>query len=316
MKTMQVYQSIDQIPYEKCSYVTIGTFDGIHLGHQKIIEELVQKSRQRKGRSVLVTFHPHPQSIVHKKTHPIDLLTPLDEKLEKLEELGLDVVLVIPFTDKLVNMEPEIFIDEILVQSVGVSEFILGYNHVFGRGQRGDAKLISELGKRYHFTVEVVGPVNIGGDIISSTKIRQMLHRGDIIKANQCLGRNYRLIGIVKKGNHIGQKLGFPTANIEVVGDQKLIPKNGVYAVLVLIEGTPFSGMANIGFRPTVDGKHQEIEVHIHQYSGNLYHQRIEIVFVQRIRDERRFESTEALISQIKQDRISSIKILSKNTRR
>ncbi len=294
----------------------MGTFDGIHLGHQKIIEELVRKSREKKGRSVLVTFHPHPQSIIHRKTHSVGLLTPLDEKLAILKKLNLNVVLIIPFTDELVNMEPETFIDNMLVQSIGVCEFVLGYNHVFGHGQRGNVKLISELGKRLHFTVEVVGPVSINGDIISSTKIRQMLHQGDIIEANQYLGWNYRLEGIVKKGNHVGQKLGFPTANIEVVGEQKLLPKNGVYAVLVDIEGKQFSGMANIGFRPTVDGKHQEIEVHIHHFSGDLYYQHIGIEFIQRIRDERQFESMDALISQIEADRISSMEILSKNVRR
>ncbi|MBN2029023.1 bifunctional riboflavin kinase/FAD synthetase [bacterium] len=313
---MQVYHAIDQIPYEKGSCLTIGTFDGIHLGHQKIIGELVQRSHQKKGRSVLITFHPHPQLVIQKKTNPIDLLTPIEEKLTILEGLGLDAVLVIPFTDELVNMEPEIFVDKVLVQSVGVSEFILGYNHVFGRGQRGDVKLIGELGKHHHFTVEVIGPVSISGDIISSTKIRQMLHQGDIIKANQYLGRNYRLEGIVKKGNHIGQKLGFPTANIKVIGEHKLLPKNGVYAVLIDIEDGQFSGMANIGYRPTVNGKHQETEVHIHYFSGDLYHQHIAVEFIQRIRDERQFESTGALISQIERDRINSIEMLSKNMRR
>lgn len=313
---MQIYRSIDHIPYEKNTHLTIGTFDGIHVGHQHIIEELVRRAQKEKHRSVLVTFYPHPQSIIQKNKSVINLLTPLDEKLIILQEFGLDAVLVIPFTDALVKMEPEMFIHDILVQGIGVCDFIVGYNHVFGRAHRGNAELIAVLGKHYHFAIEVVKPVHINGDLISSTKIRQMLCQGHIIKANQYLGRNYRLIGIVKKGNHVGQKIGFPTANIKVVGEHKLIPKNGVYAVRVNFKGKQFSGMANIGFRPTVDGKHQEVEVHIHHFSGNLYRQKIEVEFVQRIRDEKQFDSIDTLISQIELDRISSIEMLSKNMRR
>lgn len=313
---MQVYKSIDHIPYEKNSHLTMGAFDGIHAGHRNIIAELVRRSEKKNHRSVLVTFYPHPQSIVQKNKSPIDLLTPLDEKVAILEGLGLDAVLVIPFTEGLVKMEPEVFIRDMLIQSVGVCEFIVGYNHVFGRAHKGNAEVIVALGKRYHFSVEVIKAVSINGDMVSSTKIRQMLHQGDIIKANQYLGRNYRLEGIVKKGNHIGQKIGFPTANIEVVGERKLIPKNGVYAVRVTVEGKQFFGMTNIGYRPTVDGKHQEIEVHIHHFAGNLYHQKIEIEFVQHIRDEKQFDSIDTLISQIELDRISSMEMLSKNLRR
>ncbi|MCJ7812688.1 bifunctional riboflavin kinase/FAD synthetase [bacterium] len=296
--------------------MTVGTFDGIHLGHQYIIQELVRRSQEKKDRSVLVTFHPHPQSIIRQKNDSMQLLTPLDEKLTILENFNLDVVLIIPFTKKMLDMEPETFIHDVLVQHVGVYEFIIGYNHAFGRERRGDVELINALGKRYHFSVDVVNPVQVEGDIISSTKIRQMLSEGAVSKVNRYLGRNYRLEGVVKKGNNRGQKFGFPTANIDVIGEQKVIPKNGVYAVLVTIEGDQYLGMTNIGYRPTVDGKHLEIEVHVHNFSGNLYHKHIQIEFIQRIRDEKQFESVDALVLQIERDRVSSIEMLSDDLRR
>ncbi len=313
---MQVFRSINGFPYEKNSHLTIGTFDGIHLGHQCIVQELVRRSQGKKDRSVLVTFHPHPQSIIRRKNDSMKLLTPLDEKLTILNHFNLDVVLIIPFTKKMLSMEPETFISDMLVQHVGVCEFIIGYNHAFGRERRGGVEIISELGKRFHFSVDVINPVYMEGDVISSTKIRQMLSEGDISKANRYLGRNYRIEGIVKEGNNRGQKFGFPTANIGVIGEQKAIPKNGVYAVLVSVEGNQYFGMTNIGCRPTVDGKHQEIEVHIHNFSGNLYHQHIYVEFIQYIRDEKQFASVDALVSQIEQDRISSIDILSEHLRR
>lgn len=310
---MNIYRSIDEIPYQKESHLTIGTFDGIHLGHRKIIEDLVSRAGQKNARSVLVTFYPHPQTVVRARKSPIQLLTPIDEKIALLQTFGLDAVLVIPFTQELSRIEPKTFVEEILVRSIGVREFIIGYNHRFGRGRRGGKDLLEELGPLFDFSVDVVKPVEIEGEGVSSTRIRHLFLEGKIRRGNCFLGRRYSLEGIVRRGSHLGEKIGFPTANLEVIGENKLIPGDGVYAVMVYLDGERLLGMANIGYKPTLDGTHRCIEVHIHDFSGHLYGKTLQVEFVDRIRDERRFGSVEALISQIEHDRRRSVELLSNN---
>lgn len=310
---MNIYRSINEVPYEKNSILTIGTFDGIHLGHRKVIGDLIRTARQKKIRSVLVTFYPYPQTIVRTLKSPIELLTPLDEKIRLLKELGLDILLVIPFTQELSHTEPDIFVESVLVNSVGVCDFIIGYNHAFGKGRRGGAELLKELGSRFDFSVNVTQPVEIDGGGVSSTRIRHLLLQGDVRGGNRLLGRYYSLEGLVKKGNNLGNKIGFPTANIDVFCEKKLIPRDGVYAVVVHfnVEGLP--GMANIGYKPTMDGKNRGIEVHIHNFSGDLYNKKLKVEFIDRIRDEKQFDSVEKLVSQIELDRKMSIELLSKS---
>ena len=310
---MKVYKSIDEIPYQRDSYLTIGTFDGIHLGHKKIIQTLVWSAQQKKCRSVIVTFDPHPQTVVRTKEVPIALLTLIDEKISLLEELGVDVVLILPFSKELARLEPEVFINDILVSKIGVQKFIIGYNHAFGHERKGSEKLLKELGNKFDFSVEVVSPVMVDNEAVSSTRIRHYLLKGDIHRANLLLGRNYTIEGIVKKGKNIGRKFGFPTANIDVIGENKLVPKDGVYAVVVYVKGNMFQGMANIGYKPTISGSSWSVEIHIHNFSDDLYNEKLKVEFIDRIRDEKRFDSIEALISQIEKDREKSIELLSKN---
>jgi len=311
---MKVYRSVDEVPYREDSYLTIGTFDGIHLGHKKIIQTLVRRARQKKCRSVVVTFYPHPQTIVRSREVPIALLTPVDEKIALLEELGPDVVLIIPFSQELAHLKPEVFVADILVSKVGVREFIIGYNHAFGHGRKGSEKLLKKLGDQFDFSVDVIPPVKIDNEPVSSTRIRRYILDGNIHRANLLLGRNYTVGGTVKKGKNIGKKFGFPTANIDVIGGNKLVPKDGVYAVIVYFEGRTFRGMANIGYKPTVDGSSWNVEIHIHDFSADLYNEKLKVEFIDRIRDEKRFNSIEALISQIEKDREKSIELLSKNS--
>jgi len=313
---MKVYRSIEKIPYREDSLLTIGTFDGIHLGHRRIVDDLVRKARHEGVRSVLVTFYPHPQTVVHAGEFPIGFLTPLDEKIALLEGLGLDVLLVIPFSLELSRTEPETFVGKILVQRVGVCEFIIGSNHAFGRERKGGVKLLRELGSRYGFTVDVIAPVEIDGAVVSSTRIRHLLLDGQVSRGNRLLGWNYRLEGVVKKGKKLGKTFGFPTANIDVVGEKKLVPGDGVYAVVVHVDGNKFPGMVNIGCRPTLDGGCRGVEVHIHDFSDDLYSKKLKVEFIDRIRDEKHFDSVNALISQIELDREKSLELLAKNFRK
>jgi len=313
---MQIYRDINEIPYKEKSHLTIGTFDGIHVGHQKIITEMVQHSKTDGLRSVLVTFFPHPQIVVKNARSPIQLLTPIDEKLEQLRKLNLDAVLIIPFSEELANTDPKFFIEDCLVQRVGVHQFSIGFDHAFGKGRQGNEALLKQIGKSHHFNVHVIPPVAINGETVSSTKIRQFLREGKILKANQFLGREYQLGGTVQKGEKLGEKIGFPTANIHMQDFLKLIPLDGVYAVRVQIGSGNYQGMANIGNKPTVNGKQHGVEVHIHDFSGDIYDQQLTIYFVKRIRDEKHFDSIEALSSQIKEDSNKTRYVLEKNIRR
>ena len=311
---MRIYRSIEKVPYSKNSHLTIGMFDGIHLGHRKILDDLIRGTERANARSVLVTFDPHPQTLMKRKTVPIELLTSFNEKMSLLEGMELDVVLVVPFTEALSQLAPESFVRDLLVKTVGVQEFTIGYNHAFGRDRKGDAALLRNLGSRYDFAVNIVEPVKINGEIISSTRIRCLLREGEVQSGNMLLGRRYGIKGVVVKGKSMGGKIGFPTANIEVVGENKLVPGDGVYAVLVRVDSNILPGMANVGFGPTLDGTRRGVEVHVHNFSGDLYGQILRMEFVERIRDEKHFDSIDALISQIEFDRKRSIELLSKQT--
>jgi riboflavin kinase/FMN adenylyltransferase len=313
---MKVYKSFEEISCHKNTFLTIGTFDGIHLGHKKIINSLIQRASVVKGRSILVTFYPHPKTVVKTEKHQIELITPLEEKIEILETSKLDGMLVVPFSQVIASIEPEIFIKHYLVDKIGVRSFIIGYNHAFGKKRKGGPELLQELGAEDGFSVEIIPPVRSNDDVVSSTRIRKLIKEGKIQLANQLLGREYSLSGVVRKGKRLGQEIGFPTANIDVLGERKLVPGDGVYAVFVHIENKIFSGMANLGINPTINGTIRGIEVHIHNFSSTIYNQQLKIDFVKRIRDEMLFDSIDELIVQIQSDRIKSLELLSKNTRR
>ncbi len=308
---MNVYRSIENIPFDTNSVLTIGTFDGIHLGHQKILESVKKSAEERSARSICVTFYPHPQKVVSGGRSSPALLTPIEEKIELIAAMGLDCLLVIPFTRQFSEMNPEEFIEDVLVKKIGATHFVIGYNHAFGRDRTGGGDLLKTMGLRFGFTVEVVDPVYIDDTKISSTGIRNALIAGNVRLANKMLGRNYSLSGIVGRGKNRGRVIGFPTANIVVRGEGKLIPADGVYAVIVHLWNKIYTGMANIGYRPTLDGREHEIEVNIHEFSADLYGEILQIDFVDRIRDEKHFDSVDDLIVQIKKDREKSKKLLS-----
>lgn len=307
---MQVYRSFTGITLHQPVWISVGTFDGLHLGHKGILDRLVGRAHSAGGKSILVTFEPHPQNVVAPSKASVSILTPLEEKLALLQSIGIDAAVVLPFTEALASIPPEDFI-ETLVHAFPVCGFVSGVSHVFGTGRSGNAGLLENLGRRFLFAVDIVLPVLMDGKSVSSTRIRNLLQDGNVETASRFLGRHYAVSGSVIKGSHIGKKIGFPTANLRPEGDRKLIPRDGVYSVFVRFNGKTGLGTTNIGFCPTVEKVEKSIEVHIHDYQGDLYGHRITIDFVRRLRDEKKFDSIEALVEQMKQDKHMTEQLLS-----
>lgn len=280
--------------------VTVGTFDGVHVGHQMVVRYLLGRARALGAPSRVVTFDPHPRAVVRGEHVP--LLTTVAERVEKLAALGVDDTIVLPFTIELASMRAEDFVVDLLVRQLGVRELVIGYDHGFGRGREGDAELLRSLGARHGFTVDVIPPHLVEEHTVSSTLIRDLLvQKGDATAARALLGAPYRLSGTVVRGDQRGRLLGFPTANLETPGD-KVLPLGGVYAVRVLAGRDDWPGMLNIGARPTFDGVEQRVEVHLLGFEGDLYGQTLSLDFIERLRDERRFDGIEALKEQLNED--------------
>ncbi len=296
---------LEQVIRDKRSLVTVGTFDGVHIGHRAILRYLVERSQSNGGKSVVVSFNPHPREVVRGEAVP--LLTTIEERADVFEQLGLDRFIVIPFTPTFAGVSAEAFVDEYLVRRIGVKEIVIGYDHGFGKGRDGDARLLESLGMRCGFTVDVIPAQIYEKHVVSSTEIRRIVsEKGEMIEAFRLLGRRYSLVGTVVEGAQRGRKIGFPTANIVVNHPRKVIPKEGVYAVLVAIESGPerYGGMMNIGKRPTFEGTDLHQEVHLLDFEGNLYDRQLRIEFVERLRDERKFPSVQALVEQLSTDRL------------
>ncbi len=311
----------DQIRRDERSVVTVGTFDGVHRGHQAVIRYLTERAQVRKGKSVVVSFDPHPRVVVRGEQVP--LLTTIDERAALLDAFGLDRFVVLPFTEALSNLSAEAYVEEVLVGRIGLQEIVVGYDHKFGSDRQGDSDLLKRMGGRHGFAVDVISAQKVPGyGVISSSSIRQVLHEtGDVTRAREMLGRPYRLTGTVIEGEKRGRKLGFPTANIQPEDPHKLIPRVGVYAVQVQIEDEErrYGGMMNVGRRPTFEdaGLHQEVHLLDFPASGgeppvdaNLYGKQLRVEFVRRLRDERRFASPEALVRQLSEDRPHCINAL------
>ncbi|HHS13762.1 MAG TPA: bifunctional riboflavin kinase/FAD synthetase [bacterium] len=305
---MKIYRSLEEIPFEKETCLTLGTFDGIHLGHQEIIRSLT-RAVNGTGRSVLLTFSPHPQKIVG-GDDKLCLLTTLEEKQHILKSLGIDALLIMSFNPRLASQPPRDFIMEI-VRNVGVRCFFIGFNHAFGKDRTGDEKLLNQVGDQCGFKVAVIPPVLVHGETVSSTRIRRKLHQGLVQEAALMLGRPYCVEGKVVRGHGLGHRIGFPTANIRVSDRDKLIPGHGVYAVQVHYRRRSFSGMCYIGFRPTVNGHSKGIEVHVLGTVEDLYQQRLRVLFLNRIREEKKFESVDRLREQINEDKLRVKQLLS-----
>lgn len=289
------------------SCVTIGSFDGVHKGHIKIIENLVASAKREGMLAVVLTFYPHPRKVVQPETK-IELLNSLEEKAAHLESLGVDYLVVYPFTEAFSRLSPEAYVKDILVNGLHCKKIIIGYDHRFGRNRKATLKDLVKFGEEYNFNIEKIEAQQLDQVAISSTKIRQSLHEGDIEKANHYLGYAYTLSGNVVTGNRLGRKINFPTANLFVSEKDKLIPKEGVYVVKSFIDGNWVYGMMNIGTNPTVSGKGQNIEVHFFNFSGDLYKKELQVKLLKRLRDEQRFESIDALKIQLENDREQSIK--------
>jgi len=306
---VQVLTDINNYQSSHDSALTVGTFDGVHLGHQKIIEAILEKANENNLKSTIVTFDPHPKEIISPPVNSskLELLTTLDEKLEALSAFNIDSVIVIPFTLEFSRTNPEVFVTEVLCKKFKAKEIIVGYDHNFGKDRSGNHETLISLGERCGFSVQMVGPLDLMSDAVSSTRIRNLISgEGDVEKASKLLSRNYSISGIVVKGDGRGREINFPTANIEVNNSSKAIPKNGVYCVNVRLGNDLTRGMSNIGFRPTFDGSERTIEAHILSDDlGDLYGEEISLEYVSRLRDEFRFNSSEELIEQLQKDKIA-----------
>lgn len=306
---MEIVSDISSYNASEPSTLTVGTFDGVHLGHQKIINILLRTGKERNLETIVVTFEPHPKEIVKmpKSYHPITILTTLDEKIDALSKFDIDTLIVIPFTEEFSRTNPETFVRDTLCQRFGAQAIIIGYDHNFGRDRSGNSETLQSLGGECGFTTEIVGPVNIGGSPVSSTRIRNLLTaEGDVVAIKELLSRNYALAGRVVRGKGIGKQIDFPTANIEIDNKVKALPKNGVYCVEVYHNEDTYRGMANIGVRPTFNGTNRTVEVHIFlEELEDIYGDVLSIGFLSRIRDEKKFDSPEELIKQLSKDKIA-----------
>ena len=289
---------------DRKAVVTIGMFDGVHRGHWEVLSEIRRRAEAVGGRSVLVTFHPHPLTIVRPESAPPMLSTP-EEKKEILAESGLDYAVFLTFSPMLAAYSPRRFVEEILVERLNVGELVVGYDHHFGKGREGNVETLEVLGRELGFAVHVVGPVGSQGDAISSTKIRSALLEGDVETARWGLGRPYSLRGLVVRGDQRGRTLGFPTANLEVRGGGeggKLIPPPGIYAVRGTIRSGTFDGALHVGPRPTFRGSPPTIELYLLGFEDDIYGEEVRVDFVKYLREVRAFETSEALIEQMKKD--------------
>jgi riboflavin kinase/FMN adenylyltransferase len=307
---MKRIEGLDQMPELKGSVVTDGMFDGVHLGHQQILQKLVQDAHKYKVPSVLVTYWPHPRHILSPKQEKLQLLTSLDEKAEMLEQQGLDYLLILPFTHSFSKLSHIRFTEEILVKKLHTRKLIVGYDHRFGKDRQGDMDYLMTAGKEFGFEVQQIGKQEVEDIAISSTKIRYALNNYLVETAAQFLGRPYGLMGTVVEGDKRGRTIGFPTANIEPDYADKLIPADGVYATRIWMDRVPYSAMTNIGFRPTVDGKTRKIETHLIDFEGDLYGKNLRLEFIAPIREEMKFASLDELKIQLQHDQQMALKLL------
>lgn len=308
MNVYRHYEDLGSVPYP---VVTTGTFDGVHIGHQKIINDLKQRAASAGGETVLLTFFPHPRMVLHPNDHGLQLLSTQEEKIRLLEKAGIDHLIVHPFTRDFSRVTSVEYVRDILVNNLGTKQLVIGYDHHFGRNREGNFEHLVELSPLYGFEVVEISAQDIDDVNVSSTKIRSALLEGDVETANRYLGYQYPLSGIVTHGAGIGRTLGFPTANVHVPDTEKLIPGNGVYAVEVLVDGKEFGGMLNIGVRPTVDNQgKRSIEVHVLNFEGDLYGKRIHMQVKHRLRNEQKFESLDALKDQLGIDRQRALQLL------
>lgn len=307
---MKVYRNLEAFQNVNNPVLTTGTFDGVHIGHQKIIQQINDVANQVGGESVLLTFHPHPRMVLF-PNDSIKLISTQQEKIERLEAAGLDHLIIYPFSFDFSRLNYVEYVRNILVNGIGVKHLVIGYDHQFGRNREGSYEQLEELAPLYEFKLQEIPAQTIDDVNISSTKIRKAIMSGDMETVTNYLGYRFSLQGMVVEGNKLGRTIGFPTANIKVLDDNKIVPGNGVYAVNVRHMDTEYQGMMNIGERPTVSGeKKLSLEVNIFDFSADIYGDLVEVEYVKRIRDEQKFEGPESLAQQLQEDKNICLNVL------
>ena len=303
---MQIYHHISQLSNLANTIVTIGTFDGVHLGHQKIIKRLVELKKKQGGEIVLFTFDPHPRKILFPEQLDLKLITTTDEKCDLLKTFGVDCVLVFPFTREFSKMQAQDYISNIIAKGLKTKTLVIGYDHRFGTNREGNIDTLKHLSKMYNFEVEEIPAQEINQLNISSTRIRKAIEDGDIIIANAFLGYPFFITGKVIKGKQLGRTIGYPTANIFIEDTDKLLPKIGVYAVKVLVGVSTYKGMLNIGLNPTTDLDNKiKVEVNIFDFDKDIYGETLKVEFVKHIRDEKKFANLDELKNALANDKIA-----------
>ena len=309
---MRIFRELSEVIRDDNNIVTLGTFDGIHLGHKKIIKEVINKAADYGDESFLITLHPHPRKIIS-RDHNIKLLNTSAEKLEMFESLGIQNLLIINFTKKFSKLSPDAFIDNYVVNGIGAKEVVIGYDHHFGKGRSGDIGFLKNKGIKSGFKVTIIPGFQIENVIVSSSKIRNALLAGNIVTVNKYLGRFYSFSGTVVQGDKRGRELGFPTANLRIENEDKLLPAIGIYAVEFIARGNIYQGLLSIGKRPTFYDSGEIVpEVYVFDFNEDIYNENVTVNLVERIRGEEKFSSAEELIEQMKKDKEIGLEILNK----
>jgi riboflavin kinase/FMN adenylyltransferase len=316
---MQVHRDIDQLPPFRNAVITVGTFDGVHEGHRKIIEHLKQEAEKIHGETVIITFHPHPRKVVSSAILGIRLINTLDEKIELLEKTGIDHLAIVPFTEVFANQPAEDYIQNFLIAKFRPHTVIIGYDHRFGRDRQGDYRLLEKMAPVYNYVLKEIPKHMLDEIAISSTNIREAIIHGDVDTANKLLGYDFFFEGVVIDGDKLGRKLGYPTANLKITDEEKIHLGDGIYAVYVefpvnsqigMLKSKVFKGMMSIGFRPTVDAKKRVIEVNIFEFAEDIYGETIRVYVKKYLRAEAKFNNLDELVKQIDQDKIESLRVL------
>ena len=308
---MKIIDDLSDFRFSAETVVTSGTFDGVHVGHQKILRNIAQVAKSQCLKSVVVTFWPHPRFVLKKNSESLKLLTTFEEKAQFIAQNGIDYLVKIPFTKEFSELSSEAFIRQVIVDKLNTKRLVIGYDHRFGKNREGGFEYLSANAARYGFEVDEIPREDIEQVGVSSTKIREALCQGSVDTANEFLGRKYSLTGFVIEGDRIGRSIGFPTANLDVPESYKLIPRDGAYAVWVELHQNRYMGMLNIGVRPTVSGEERRIEVNIFDFNKDIYNERLTVYFYQLLRNEEKFASISALKDQLEKDKKQAIIILS-----
>lgn len=303
---MKIFHSINDFRFSKKTILTLGTFDGVHIGHKKILERVIQNTENKEFESLVLTFFPHPRMVLQGQSE-IKLLNTIEEKIYLLEKIGIQNLVIHPFDESFSRLTAEEFVKTVLVEKFHIQKIIIGHDHRFGRNRTANIDDLITFGKQYGFEVEQISVQEINDVSISSTKIRKALLEGNMVLANEYLGYDYFLTGTVFKGKQLGRTIGFPTANLKIKENYKLIPKNGVYIVKSIINQRTVFGMMNIGFNPTVGGENLSIEIHYFNFNADLYNQKVSVSILQYLRPEQKFDSVTLLKEQLEKDATTAL---------